>query len=70
MEVLGKGTEQRPLETFQSTVAVPPVSTAMLISSLKMQLMDAKTSSPCSCKKLGGGDCSDTLSLLNKLYKS
>lgn len=52
MEVLRKGTEQECLETFQSIMPLPPVSTAMLISSLKMQLLDAKNSNPCSCKEL------------------
>lgn len=51
MEVLRKGTEEN-LETFESAVLLPPVSTAMPIHSLKMQLLDGKTSNPWSCKEL------------------
>lgn len=52
MEVLRKGTERDHLENFQSAMPLLPVNAAMLKSSLKMQLLGAKTSNPRSCKEL------------------
>lgn len=52
MEVLRQGRKQERLETFQSRMPLPLVSAAMLISSLKMRLLGAKTSKPCSRKEL------------------